>query len=574
MRGRIVATVLAVWALMAVAAYAAVDVTGISQGSVRRDGGRGDCDPADGRTDGRSRRRKRMRRGSSRSRCRAPGATCWWRSRRPSAKSRIPLTVGNHGPPSVEITLQVNALREDVTVTASPDLVEDVRRAGQPVNIIDSEDIATRDHHRRRAGRRGRDRRQPAADEPDHGRRVRARPDRQQGQRLRRRRALLERRAARRRQHVPRSDRAGRARHDRDRARAVERAVRQRRARRQRPVPDASADARRHRRTAVGRIGRRQRRHRAPVRRRPDVPLSYMRAIVRARRIALGPRSRPRQDRRRHRLARRGDAIPRRAVRRADGRPAARHQLPPDRRLGSSALGAIERDAHLVQLHAHVPGRRRSLRSAARRRRQPDLGAQSPLARHLLRAARDARRDSGFDHGSFTYSLNSQREERVNQGGNGNPTATIGHEPERTTVHGLQGVLTKQFSPRLSFSVGGDVYFEHLTSEAFNVNPVTGRVSPRRPRVPDGATFTQGGVFAQSTYDVQPDRVRLVGSLRAGGASYEAQGVGQPDRQRPAAVARRFADGRRRHVPLAGVLTPERALDVCCRSAAASARRT
>ena len=44
-----------------------------------------------------------------------------------------------------------------------------------------------------------------------------------------------------------------------------------------------------------------------------------------------------------------------------------------------------------------------------------------------------------FDDASVTYSLNSQREERVNQGGNGNPTATIGHEPERTTVHGVPG---------------------------------------------------------------------------------------------------------------------------------------
>ena len=34
----------------------------------------------------------------------------------------------------------------------------------------------------------------------------------------------------------------------------------------------------------------------------------------------------------------------------------------------------------------------------------------------------------------------------MNQGGNGNPTATIGHEPERTTVHGVQGVLTRQLS--------------------------------------------------------------------------------------------------------------------------------
>ncbi len=134
----------------------------------------------------------------------------------------------------------------------------------------------------------------------------------------------------------------------------------------------------------------------------------------------------------------------------------------------------------------------------------------------------------GFDHGSFTYSVNSQREERVNQGGNGNPTATIGHEPERTTSQGIQGVLTKQLSPRQSLSVGGDVYFERLTSEAFNVNPVTGAVSARRPRIPDGATFVQGGVFAQSTYDVRPDRVRLIGTLRVGGASYEAKSSDSP----------------------------------------------
>src|SRR4029453_10457097 len=64
-----------------------------------------------------------------------------------------------------------------------------------------------------------------------------------------------------------------------------------------------------------------------------------------------------------------------------------------------------------------------------------------------------------FDHVSVTSSLNSQREERVNQGGNGNPTATIGHEPERTTAHGIQGVATKALSSRTTLSVGGDVYF-------------------------------------------------------------------------------------------------------------------
>jgi hypothetical protein len=35
-----------------------------------------------------------------------------------------------------------------------------------------------------------------------------------------------------------------------------------------------------------------------------------------------------------------------------------------------------------------------------------------------------------FDHASFSYSLNSQREERVNQGGNGNPAATIGRRDD------------------------------------------------------------------------------------------------------------------------------------------------
>jgi outer membrane receptor protein involved in Fe transport len=135
---------------------------------------------------------------------------------------------------------------------------------------------------------------------------------------------------------------------------------------------------------------------------------------------------------------------------------------------------------------------------------------------------------AGFDHGSFTYSVNSQREERVNQGGNGNPTATIGHEPERTTVHGVQGVLTKQLSPRQGLSVGGDVYFERLMSKAFNVNPQTDVISARRPRVPDGATFVQGGVFAQSTFDVRPDRLRVIGTLRVGGASYEAKSSDSP----------------------------------------------
>jgi hemoglobin/transferrin/lactoferrin receptor protein len=133
-----------------------------------------------------------------------------------------------------------------------------------------------------------------------------------------------------------------------------------------------------------------------------------------------------------------------------------------------------------------------------------------------------------FEHVAVTYSLNSQREERVNQGGNGNPTATIGQEPERTTVNGVHGAATSQLSNRQTLTVGGDIYFETLTSEAFNVNPVTNVITERRPRVPDGATYRQGGVYAQTAYEAMPSRVRLVGSVRYGGAHYEAHAVDSP----------------------------------------------
>jgi hemoglobin/transferrin/lactoferrin receptor protein len=133
-----------------------------------------------------------------------------------------------------------------------------------------------------------------------------------------------------------------------------------------------------------------------------------------------------------------------------------------------------------------------------------------------------------FAHVAVTYSLNSQREERVNQGGNGNPTATIGHEPERTTVNGIHGAATSQLSERQTLTVGGDIYFEGLTSEAFNVNPVTNAISDRRPRVPDGATYRQGGVYAQTAFEAMPDLLRLVGSVRYGGAHYEAHASDSP----------------------------------------------
>lgn len=132
-----------------------------------------------------------------------------------------------------------------------------------------------------------------------------------------------------------------------------------------------------------------------------------------------------------------------------------------------------------------------------------------------------------FDHAAVTYSINSQREERVNQGGQGSNTAAIAHEPERTTANAIQGALNKSMT-RSNVQVGGDAQFESLVSDAFNINPVSGARTVRRPRVPSHASFLQGGVFAQMGYDAITDRLRLVGAVRVGHARYEANAADAP----------------------------------------------
>jgi hemoglobin/transferrin/lactoferrin receptor protein len=133
-----------------------------------------------------------------------------------------------------------------------------------------------------------------------------------------------------------------------------------------------------------------------------------------------------------------------------------------------------------------------------------------------------------FDRASLTYSFNSQREERVNQGGNGNPNATISHEPERTTVNGVQVNASRQLSARSSLLVGGDLYLEALTSDAYDQNPTTGAISVRRPRVPSGATYHQSGVFAQTNLTAVPNRLVVSGAMRVGFNEYTARAADAP----------------------------------------------
>ena len=133
-------------------------------------------------------------------------------------------------------------MSEEVTVTAHPGRVESVDAVSQPVNVVEPEEIGLRAKAVMAAGRQRRGGRPPPAHEPDDGGHLRARPDRQQGQRLRRRPALLDRRRS-----AAASTRSSTS-IDPASLEAVEvlrgpeqRPVRQRRHRRQRPVPHAHA---------------------------------------------------------------------------------------------------------------------------------------------------------------------------------------------------------------------------------------------------------------------------------------------------------------------------------------------
>lgn len=127
---------------------------------------------------------------------------------------------------------------------------------------------------------------------------------------------------------------------------------------------------------------------------------------------------------------------------------------------------------------------------------------------------------------SASYSWNAQYEERVNQGGNGNPTAAINHEPERTATHAFQVRALKAVG-RHSLAVGGDLSFEKVTGVSFAESATTGATTLRRGRVPDGATYRSGGLYVQDSFDPNP-RAHIVGALRVSFARYDSTAATAP----------------------------------------------
>jgi hemoglobin/transferrin/lactoferrin receptor protein len=128
-----------------------------------------------------------------------------------------------------------------------------------------------------------------------------------------------------------------------------------------------------------------------------------------------------------------------------------------------------------------------------------------------------------FNNGSFTFSYNGQREERINQGGQGNPGGAITNQRERTNVLGFNFYLDKQTGDRNTFLIGSDVYHDSINAPAFTFDPVTRSFSNSRPRIPDGARYLSYGFFAQDNFTAVPDRLQVNGALRYSVASYRSR---------------------------------------------------
>ena len=133
-----------------------------------------------------------------------------------------------------------------------------------------------------------------------------------------------------------------------------------------------------------------------------------------------------------------------------------------------------------------------------------------------------------FDNASLTFSYNSQREERVNQGGQGNPRGAVTHQYERTNVYGLSFFLDKQLTRENTFLVGGDLYHERVIAPAYTFSPVSGLSTASRPRVPNGARYLSFGGYVQDVYEAIPERLRISGALRYSVASYLSKSSNSP----------------------------------------------
>jgi len=133
-----------------------------------------------------------------------------------------------------------------------------------------------------------------------------------------------------------------------------------------------------------------------------------------------------------------------------------------------------------------------------------------------------------FDNASFTFSFNGQREERINQGGQGNPAGLITSQRERTNVVGFNFFVDRRLGERNTMLFGADVYQDHISAPAYTIDPLTRITTPSRPRIPNGARYLSYGFFAQNVFTAIPNRLRISGALRYSAASYDSRAANAP----------------------------------------------
>jgi hemoglobin/transferrin/lactoferrin receptor protein len=126
---------------------------------------------------------------------------------------------------------------------------------------------------------------------------------------------------------------------------------------------------------------------------------------------------------------------------------------------------------------------------------------------------RYSRTDVGpFDGLSATFSLNRQADGRFEQA---RPTARLDRQDATTTALGYQAQVTRGFGARHHLLVGVEYYDESIDAQRELVDPGP-IVTPARPDIADGTSYTNLGIFAQHALQVVPNRLSLRGGIRFG----------------------------------------------------------
>jgi outer membrane receptor protein involved in Fe transport len=124
---------------------------------------------------------------------------------------------------------------------------------------------------------------------------------------------------------------------------------------------------------------------------------------------------------------------------------------------------------------------------------------------------RYTRADAGIFHGvSASFSVNRQAEGRFEQS---RPTTRLDRQQGTTTALGYQVQGNRDFNSRNQLLVGVELYDES-TSESRELVEASGVITPSRPDIPDGTSYSNLGVFAQHRVDVIPDRLSVRGGVR------------------------------------------------------------